>query len=576
MNISQFIVETLLGYKCKRDFKRLESLMTSLYGKNEVLGEDDAKQPFAAKTHNGIFVGQCVDGVLSYKGIPYAQPPVGDLRWRAPQPAPESNVVRQAFYFGKSAIQTKSPKLRASFYPQSEDCLTLNIWTAQTDDLSSAKRPVMVFIHGGNYCWGGTSDPLFDGHNFVVAHPGVVLVTINYRLAIMGFLDLTNFKGGEDYKDSCNLGLLDQIEALRWIHRNISNFGGDADNVTIFGESAGGGSVSLLPLIDSAKGLFRRAIVESGSPAFTCTKEDAKFLTNRMRELTGIDSVDQLMKLSERQLMRLNQLVGVHNRFPMRDGRIIPLDPYASYREGKAKDVDLLIGTNKDESRYWIYNFGSLTLFRLGLNVWYENIVKGLRKSEKAKLDSFTMRYPKGKFWGRVELINELMFRIPAIETAAAHASSGGKTFMYYWTQQAAMSHVGACHCVELAYVFNNLDETIYTGPGINVELAHEVQRMWVNFAKTGNPSTDAHPWPEYDSKSRDTLLLGKQICDFEDPHPQQRMLVKPLVSRYISTLFDRLDLNVPYIRKWVVGAVATAILTTAFAKHICNSKNKH
>ena len=376
MSISQLIVDKLLGYKCKRNFKSIGLYMTSLYGENKTLTIDSSSLSTAVRAHNGVFVGKKQERILSFKGIPYALPPVGKLRWHAPQEAPASDTVHEAYYFGKSSIQSKSPKLRASFYPQGEDCLTLNIWTADDPKLESLRRPVMVYIHGGNYCWGGTSDPLFDGHNFVKAHPDMVLVTINYRLAIMGFLDLTNFRGGEDYKESCNLGILDQVESLRWIHRNINNFGGDATNVTVFGESAGGGSVSLLPLIDDARGLFHRIIVESGSPSFTCTKEDAKYLTDRIKLLTGIDSVEGLMKLSEKQLMQLNNKVSVHNRFPMRDGVIIPLDPYDSYRTGAAKDIDMLIGTNKDEARYWIYNFGSLTVFKIALNVWYEKHFK--------------------------------------------------------------------------------------------------------------------------------------------------------------------------------------------------------
>lgn len=574
MSISQLIVDKLLGYKCKRNFKSIGLYMTSLYGENKTLTIDSSSLSTAVRAHNGVFVGKKQERILSFKGIPYALPPVGKLRWHAPQEAPASDTVHEAYYFGKSSIQSKSPKLRASFYPQGEDCLTLNIWTADDPKLESLRRPVMVYIHGGNYCWGGTSDPLFDGHNFVKAHPDMVLVTINYRLAIMGFLDLTNFRGGEDYKESCNLGILDQVEALRWIHRNINNFGGDATNVTVFGESAGGGSVSLLPLIDDARGLFHRIIVESGSPSFTCTKEDAKYLTDRIKLLTGIDSVEGLMKLSEKQLMQLNNKVSVHNRFPMRDGVIIPLDPYDSYRTGAAKDIDMLIGTNKDEARYWIYNFGSLTVFKIALNVWYENILNALSPEERRLLDSFTRNYPKGKFWGRVEIINELMFRAPAIAMVENHAAAGGKAYMYYWTQKAGMHHVGACHCVELAYVFNNLQETIYTGGLVNGTLAKEVQNMWVNFAKTGNPSTDHHIWPEYNPYERRTLSLGKRICDFTDPLPRQRKLIGPLVPHFISTLFDRLDLNVPYIRKRVIGSIAAAVITAAVAKCIRNNNS--
>lgn len=378
----------------------------------------------------------------------------------------------------------------------------------------------------------------------------------------MGFLDLTNLKGGESYKESANLGLLDQIEALKWVKRNISGFGGDSTNVTIFGESAGGGSVSILPIMDKAKGLFKRVIAESGSVALTSSKADGKVLTDMLVKETGIDNVDGLMKLSEKQLMEVNEKLNEHNRFPMRDGYLIPLDPYKAYRDGKAKDIVFMTGTNADETRYWIDEMGSENVFKFSINVWYENIISKLSQKEQDGLNTFTNNYPEGKTWGRVEFLNDIMFRIPSTLTAAYHAASGGKTYNYYWDKPSALHNHGACHAVELAYVFGNLNEKIYTGDNISKPLSDAVQQMWVNFATTGDPSLPAHKWPTYNGSTRTTMVLGDNIHTTDKLLEGQRKLIEPLAPLYISPLYDTLSFNVPYIWKWCGGILlAIAVL---------------
>jgi para-nitrobenzyl esterase len=206
----------------------------------------------AVEVSNGIFVGSCEDGLMAFKGIPYALQPTGERRWREPKPEPDSRLVREAKYFGHSSIQFRFQGNTASLYPQGEDCLTLNVWTAAAG-MRSARRPVMVWIHGGSYVSDGTASPRNWGDRFVKAHPEVVFVSINYRLGLLGFLDLTLLPDGKDYARSGNLGLLDQVEALRWVKRNIAAFGGDPGNVTIMGQSAGAGSVALLASIDEAQ-----------------------------------------------------------------------------------------------------------------------------------------------------------------------------------------------------------------------------------------------------------------------------------------------------------------------------------
>lgn len=533
--------------------------MAALFGENRELPAADSASALAVRADNGWFVGRDLDGVLGYKGIPYAMPPVGPLRWHAPVAAPAGNSVRQAYYFGYSAIQTEALSQYASYYPQSEDCLTLNVWTAPCDTLDRARRAVMVYIHGGSYGWGGTSDPMFDGRNLVAAHPDVVLVSINYRLGIFGFLDLTNLKGGEAYTESANLGMLDQIAALKWVRRNIAQFGGDPDNVTIFGQSAGGGSVSLLTVMEPARGLFRRAIAESGSVALTSSKAQACELTDMLVRETGIDSVQGLMALGRDELVKINRKLSAHNRFPMRDGRLIPLDPYRSYLDGAARDIDFMTGTNKDEACYWIGGMGGYYPFRVAINVWYENIMKGLPETEQKRLDDFCSRYPGGRTRGRVEFINDLMFRIPSTLSAADHARSGGRTYNYYFTKASYLPHRGAGHCMELAYVFGNLGETQYTGGPVDTLLSRRIQNMWVNFAKTGDPSADSIDWPEYNPDTRLTMVLGDTVRVESRVLDGQRQLIEPLAPLFISPLYDTLSLNTPTVR--IVGGTVLAVL---------------
>ena len=534
------------------DDTALRIQMEVLYGENKELQEVPEGQPVAI-VENGVFVGQCNDGVLSFKGIPYAKPPVGKLRWHAPQRIDSSSVIREACYFGKSSIQTLSSSVRASYYKQGEDCLTLNVWAASD---TTRHRPVMVWIHGGSYGWGGTSDPLFDGHNFVKAHPEVVLVTINYRLGLLGFLDLTQMEGGEDYAESGNLGLLDQVAALEWIQRNIAAFGGEASQVIIFGESAGGGSVSLLTVMPRARGLFQRAIVESGSVALSSTREEHKLLVERVQKATGAKCVNDLMKLSESDLMTINEGLNEYNCFPLRDGIILPLDPYAAYTSGAAKDVDMLMGTNGDEARFWIKSMGGLDMYKLMLSVWFDNVLMDLDNENRHQVEQFVDNRDDERVWNLSEFMTELMFRGPMLTMADAHSSSGGNTFVYYWSYPSARPLCGACHAVEVSYVLNNPQDTIYTGGNVNLALAAEVQKMWVNFAMTGNPSTTLHNFPCYDTASRQCMRLDTTMCVEKDLLSEQRQVVSPLVPLYISPLYCNMSLNVPtiwYCAAWVV-----------------------
>ena len=531
--------------------------MKELYGENKVI-EGAYPDSLAVETANGIFVGVIDDNLLAFKGIPYALQPTGDRRWQVAKPEPDSRIVREAKYFGHPSIQTRRESDAASLYPQGEDCLTLNVWTA-SQGMRTAHRPVMVWFHGGSYVAGGTAGPRNWGDQFVKVHPEVVLVSVNYRLGLLGFLDLSSLPDGKAYARSGNLGILDQVEALRWVKRNIAAFGGDPDNVTIFGHSAGAGSVSLLASIDEAQGLFHRMIAQSGSVAFTSSREDCQRLTKRVLDAMGAKTVADLQALSEDEMIALNDEVGMFFRFPERDGVLIPEDPYSRF-DGFNAGIDMLIGSNSDEANFWIDAMGGEEKFELAVQLWYRYITMSLDSTQSECASRFLDVVTKDKPWPAAEFLNDLMFRGPAIEMAQRHAASGGRTYMYYWTKALSDPIYGACHGTEVSYVLNT-GRQIKNGDRHNPFLAADVQRMWVNFATTGNPSTPTHYWPAYETTQRATMILGDNILLENDPLPEQRKLIAPLMSEYISPIFSDLLDKAPWYAGITVGALIAALL---------------
>lgn len=508
-------------------------------------GEENLK----VDCYNGIMVGQQEDGVKSWKGVPYAKPPVDELRWKAPVAAEESDEELECYDFGYTALQYEWPTEPASYEEKSEDCLTLNIWTGA--EASDEPKAVMVWFHGGSHAWGGTADPIYDGQAFVKEHPDTVLVTANYRLGMMAWPDFTDIPGGEEYTD-LNLGIRDHIAALEWVQKNISGFGGDPDNVTIYGESAGGMSTADLLVSPMAEGLFNNVIIQSGgmlaSPEAEGTKE-AKEFANVIMEAAEAETMDDLLALTTEELLALDEEVGLgdYSCGAVSDGVVVPYEEELAERYKSAADrgIKLMLGANADE-----YNYFMVDAFGDTKEEQFENWAGGMQetwdyyyeKSEKNKklMDEFADIHSKrigDEYQDKKEaLIHSSMFteawRLNHQIIADTYSDCGGEVYMYYWGVPSTSDdyYKSACHAVELAYMFNNLHDTIYCGENPDKETAEKAHNAWANFAKTGNPSIEDVEWSVYDSENRNTMMIQLDGWQMEsDPLKRSREIMTEL-----------------------------------------------
>lgn len=489
--------------------------------------------------HNGVMLGQEENGVNYWKGIPYAEPPVGDLRWKAPVPAAESSEEIECYEYGLTALQYEWPTERASYADKGEDCLTLNIWTGS--EAGDEAKPVMFWIHGGSYAWGGSTDPIYDGQKFAEAHPEVILITCNYRLGLMAFPEFSTIPGGEEYTDT-NLAIRDHIVALEWVKDNIEGFGGDPDNVTIFGESAGSVSTSSLLLSPAAEGLFDKCIVQSTTfnQGFISDRSSAQEYGELIAETVGAENMDDLLAVTEEEWLEIDTeywlgdyaaavgLVG--------DDEIIPSDFDEAVKRAGDSGVELLIGTNADEDYYSVHELEGYDNWADVLDEEWNDTYESVTAETKSMMDSF-METQKAEGKDRVFAESEFNTegsRYSAIQLAEKYNAAGGTSYMYYWDVPSTSEDYfkGACHAVELNYIFNNLQDTIYSGENPDKATAEKAQESWINFAKTGNPSVGDLEWPEYDGKSRNTMMIELDGWRVEkDPMKDQRIMYEHVMK---------------------------------------------
>ena len=493
--------------------------MQALYGENKKITDGNYDKALAVKCVNGTFVGKKTDdNVIAYRGIPFVgKQPVGELRWKAPVDCVPDDGVYEAYYIGKAPRQEGSVGQVGSLYPQSEACLYLNIWKAE--NAGTEKKPVMVWIHGGAFEIGSTAEPREEGTNFVRENPDVILVTVEYRLGVFGFFHLSHLPDGKDYPDAQNLGLLDQVMALKWVHENIAFFGGDPDRVTVFGESAGGGSVTTLPLIKGAQKYFQRVIAQSGTPVFTRSAEESIACTNEVMELLGCKTVADLQKVDVEKLLHEAGIALNLRVWAERDGRILPLDPYAAYMNGAAKDLDLLHGCNKDEVGYFIWG-----MTPEGFNAYAEDRKAAklalLTEEEKALVESYCKdaKDVSPEYISTCRLIDQIVFIAPLFRMSENQTMAGGKSYTYFFTPESSKPLVKSGHGVEISTVFNHPEETLVSGRAFDETFSKTLRKMWVQFAKTGNPSLTAEQspdgkakeWPLYDLENKRIMVFDE------------------------------------------------------------------
>jgi len=458
-----------------------------------------AQSPAPVLTEHGLVKGVAAPGLTVYKGIPFAAPPVGDLRWRAPQPAAKWTGVRPATDFAPDPFQGDGKG------NVSEDCLYLNIWTPAKS--ANEKVPVLVWIYGGGFSFGSTSTPVHNGEH--LARKGVVLVSINYRVGPLGFLAHPELSAESPHHASGNYGLLDQIAGLQWVKKNIAAFGGDPDKVTIFGESAGGIAVSMLCASPEAKGLFRGAISQSGgsfgpSRPTTYPGENMKVLADAEQAgvafatKAGAASIADLRKIAPE---KLPPGWGSGAAWPIVDGWVVPGDQHKLYEAGKYNDVAILVGYNSDEG----------LSFPSGKTP--AEYIANTQKRYGPFADKLLAAYPAGPAAvpkTARNLSRDAAFGWQTWSWANLQVLTGkSKVYLYHFDQHPAHpagspeADHGMAHGMDVPYVFQTLDPNDAKLTAGDRAISDAVSTYWTNFAKQGDPNGPGVPaWPQYTGKN--------------------------------------------------------------------------
>lgn len=465
------------------------------------------QQPGQVKVEGGTVQGIVSDDLTIYKGIPFAAAPLGDLRWKAPQPVETWEGVKQTTEFAPAPMQGGDPASG-----KSEDCLYLNVWTPAQS--SNEKLPVLVWIYGGGFSFGSTSDPVHDGEN--LARKGVVLVSIAYRVGQLGFLAHPDLSAESPNSVSGNYGLMDMVAGLEWVKNNIAAFGGDPDKVTIFGESAGGIAVSMLCASPLTKGLFHGAISQSGGSfgptrATTYPGENMKTLAQAEQdgveyvEKFGLTSIDELRKLESEKL--IPQGWTMPGSWPVVDGFVILDDQYKMYEAGNYNDIPVLIGYNSDEGLS--FPAGNTT----------DEFIDNVKKRFGPYAEQLLNAYPLGDSTvtrSARNLMRDAAFGWPTWSWARLQSQTGmSKVFLYcfdqhpQWPADSPQADIGTPHGVDVPYVFMNLDRSNPQITDQDFEISELMGTYWTNFAKFGNPNAEGSPeWPSFTNENHQVMYL--------------------------------------------------------------------
>lgn len=497
-----------------------------------------------ATTSYGKLEGITERGVSSFRGIPFAKPPVGALRFRAPEKPQAWSGVRDATRFGPASLQASrplAPILGMVIPEQSEDCLTLNVWTPAAGD--GAGRPVLLWIHGGAWVIGSGSENTYDG-SALVRRGEVVVVTVNYRLGPFGYLRGLELGGGLD--STGNEAMLDLVAALEWVRDEIAAFGGDPHNVTVFGESAGSVNIACLLAMPKARGLFHKAILQSGSLNLTRPPDMAIESTKQMLKELGV-APEHAHTLRDRPaadlVAAMNAVAGrsvVPPFSPVADGDAIPKDAFGAIAAGSSRGVPLIVGSNLEEMK--LYRFldpGIDLLDAAGVAARASMIAPGTGPDGRSRGERAAEVYQKARAargddaspaetW--LALSTDHLFRAGALKLAQLHATHTPEVFVYQFSYKGTTPGrpQGAVHALDLPFVFGTLDVSEIGAIAGRTPAAHalseRMQEAWIAFARTGAPWSAGLPhWPHYAPPRRLTMELAEKCAVLEAPHEAER-----------------------------------------------------
>jgi para-nitrobenzyl esterase len=501
----------------------------------------DSSSP-VVETTAGKIRGTIEDKVSAFRGVPYGASTAGSGRFMPPEKPQPWTGVKDTIELGHRSPQAASgliPEVAAvdANEPASEDCLMLNVWTPSAT--SAHKRPVMVWLHGGGFTSGSGGFKIYDGVNLAGKHD-VVVVTVNHRLNAFGYLYLADL-GGAKYANSSNVGMLDIVAALQWVHDNISNFGGDAANVTIFGQSGGGAKVSTLLAMPAAKGLFHRAVIESGASLRGIPRDAANKSTEAFLAKVGLkpNQVDELQNLPLDRFIKAMAGGGPAGSPGLRfgavvDGKTLLANPFDPTAPEISASVPLLIGTTQTEVTF----FPGQQLDPIDESTLRQRVKQTFHTSD-ADTDKIVAVYKKvDPSISNIDLALESAsdsFAWTNALTAAERKAALGKApaYMYYfkWRSPVRDGKLKAMHCMEIPFVFDNPDAgKPMTGSGEDrYALAAKISGAWVAFARTGNPSQKGLAWPAYSTTKRATMILDDKCEVIDDPRKEVRLTLASL-----------------------------------------------
>ena len=450
-----------------------------------IAGKYDAG--LAVKTRTGIYVGESYKKTRVYLGIPYAKPPVGDLRWKAPEPLPSSGAVFEAKGFGASAVQVEHGGSILKHHRQSEDCLTLNVCVGEKE--TDALKPVLVLFPNGDFASGGSADPLLYGSGIMQNDPGIVFVSFNHRLGIFGFIDFSEVPGGEAYPDTLNLGLADQAAALTWVRENIAAFGGDPERITALGFDSGAASILMLAASGQGKGLFQKAFLFNGSPLSVYeTPEGARTLARDLLKETGTHTMAELAALPTETLKEAAQKLWRDMCAPVCDGKTFPTDLYRACQEGAASGIEFIVGLPRHQAQVFRSTVGEKN-YEDFLAAAVDGIKAGLEPSLASTIQEYIEK--KTASSSALEAKTALVDQWNALHIyrLAVKLDKGGNNVrLMLWNEKALIGNLGSGTVDAAATLLGNGDALQMYGSMMDKDLSVTLQRLMTKFIQGEDP----------------------------------------------------------------------------------------